>query len=123
MAYVIRIDQLEDTCELFRLRLEGYDYVAERLGRDLTLDMAQGMAEDAARRSGLDATSWRDQTWRSHPASEGQLRKLWMVGVRDAAVRRSIRTKGEAADLITEHMAKEAIRQYDLRDALAEHVA
>lgn len=65
-----------DSCDVFRLERDGYDYRAVRIAEDLDLSMAQGLAEDGARRIGLDAMTIREQAWRQDAPTDGQLRKL-----------------------------------------------
>lgn len=122
-AYAIRMEDANDRCELFRLDAEGYGYRAVRLAAGLSLDMAQGMAEDAARRSGIDPTSVRDQPWRRDPPTPAQLRKLWAIGVRDRAALDAIRTKGDATDAITRAMVHAALMEFNADDIAAGQAA
>jgi hypothetical protein len=48
------------------------------------------------------------------PVTDGQLKKLWAIGVRSRKVRDGITTKGEASDLIASVMAEQAIAAHDL---------
>jgi hypothetical protein len=112
-AYAIRMGADDDTCELFQLDVHGYGYRATRIAEGLSLDMAQGMAEDAARRSGFDALTLREQAWRNAPPSQPQMRKLWAIGLWSKKVLDAIRTKGEAADRILQLLAEQAIQAYD----------
>ncbi len=112
-AFAIRVGASDDTCDVFRLEKNGYDYRAIRVAQDVDLSMAQGLAEDGARRTGLDATTLRQQAWRQDPPTDGQLRKLWVMGVRGRGVLAAIKTKGEASDLIATKMAERAIRDHD----------
>lgn len=100
----------DDAHDVWQLDQEGHGYRATRIADGVDLGMAQGIAEGAAHRSGIDAIALRDQPWRREPATEGQARKIWRLGERVAAkqVTRML-TKGEASDMIAWLMAKEAI--------------
>jgi hypothetical protein len=56
----------------------------------------------------------RAQAWHQDPVTDGQMRKLWAIGVRSQKVRSGITTKGEASDLIATVMADQAIAAHDL---------
>ena len=114
-AFVIRPRAGEDSCDVFRLEQSGWDYRAIRVAEDVDLAMAQALAEDGARRTGLDAMTMRAQAWRQDPVTDGQLRKLWAIGVRSRNVRNAITTKGQASDLIATVMAERAIEAHDDR--------
>jgi len=113
-AFVIRPRQSDDSCDVFRLEQAGWDYRAIRVAEDVDLAMAQALAEDEARRTGLDAMTLRAQAWRQDPVTDGQMKKLWAIGVRSRNVRSGITTKGAAADLIATVMADQAIAAHDL---------
>ena len=113
-AFVIRPRAGEDACDVFRLEQKGWDYRAICVAEDVDLAMAQALAEDEARRTGLDAMTMRAQAWRMDPVTDGQLKKLWAIGVRSRKVRNGITTKGEASDLIATVMADQAIAAHDL---------
>jgi superfamily II DNA or RNA helicase len=115
-AFAVRVGASDESCDLFRLEKAGYDYRAVWIADDITLEMAQGMAEDEARRSGFDATAMRHQVWRSNQASDAQRRKLWAMGVRSRRVLDSLRSSDEASDIIAELMAVQAIERFDQRD-------
>jgi superfamily II DNA or RNA helicase len=113
-AFVIRPRAGADSCDVFRLEQVGFSYRAIRVAEDVDLAMAQALAEDGARRTGLDAMTIRAQAWRQDPVTDGQMRKLWAIGVRSQKVRNGITTKGEASDLIATVMADQAIAAHDL---------
>ncbi len=114
-AFVIRTRSSEESCDVFRLERSGYDYRAISIAEDVDLSMAQGLAEDGARSTGLDATTLRQQAWRQDPPTDGQLRKLWAMGLRRRGVLKTIKTKGQASDLIAMMMAERAIEAHDDR--------
>ena len=113
-TFVIRPRSGDDSCDVFRLEKEGWDYRAVCVAEDVDLSMAQGLAADEARRTGLDAMTMRAQAWRHAPVTDGQMKKLWAIGVRSRTIRNAISTKGEASDLIATVMAEQAIAAHDL---------
>jgi superfamily II DNA or RNA helicase len=113
-AFVIRPRAGADSCDVFRLEQDGFSYRAIRVAEDVDLAMAQALAEDGARRTGLDAMTIRAQAWRQDPVTDGQMRKLWAIGVRSQRVRNGITTKGAASDMIATVMADQAIAAHDL---------
>jgi superfamily II DNA or RNA helicase len=113
-AFVIRPRAGEDSCDVFRLEQAGWDYRAIPVAEDVDLAMAQALAEDEARRNGLDAMTMRAQAWRQDPVTDGQMKKLWAIGVRSRKVRNGITSKGQASDLIATVMAERAITAHDL---------
>lgn len=68
----------------------------------MTLEYAQGVAEDLARREGQRSFIDPAAAWRRQPASTKQLETLAAWGVPfDMAI-----TRGEASDLMTAQLAK-----------------
>jgi superfamily II DNA or RNA helicase len=78
------------------------DGSSEALAWDQSVEFAQGIAEDTARRIGPSVLIARDAPWRSQPASPAQLATLRKCRIR---VQPNI-TKGEAAELLTKAIAK-----------------
>lgn len=107
-AYAIRTGH-DDGCELFRLDPDGYDYQAVRMADDVPLDMARGMAEDAARSSGFDPGAHKHLDWRNGPVTDGQRRKLWMLGYRSHKFIAALGSNGAASNLIAGIQADNAL--------------
>jgi hypothetical protein len=66
------------------------------LGAALPLAYAQGLAEDFARRQGVERLVDAEAPWRQQPATEKQVALLQKLGI---AVRSEL-SRGEAADLL-----------------------
>ena len=71
----------------------------------LTLGYAQGFGEDIARASS-GSLSIRNASWLRRPPTGTQLAKLRSLGIRDLT---SIRTRGDAADRLTQLRARSVI--------------
>ncbi|KKM63719.1 hypothetical protein LCGC14_1508570, partial [marine sediment metagenome] len=72
------------------------------LSRDLTLDYAQGVAEDYVRAAGAWSLADPSAPWRMGPASERQLKVLRKMQVQHAPGV----TKGQASDLLAKRFMK-----------------
>ena len=75
------------------------------LAQGLTLGYAQGFGEDIARASS-GSLSIRDASWLRRPPTGTQLAALGRMGIRDLT---SIRTRGDAADRLTQLRARSVI--------------
>jgi len=85
-----------ESVDTFSIFLQEGDTLTGRLSETpLSLAYAMGTAEDYARRNAR-AFSGKNASWRSEPASEGQLRVLESMGLKP----HPDVTKGEASDLI-----------------------
>jgi superfamily II DNA or RNA helicase len=80
-------------------RRDGVERVAVT---DLSLELAQGVAEDIVRQAKLDRVAQKDAPWRQMPPSEKQLDLLKRLGWRQELPK----SRGEASRLITELSAK-----------------
>jgi superfamily II DNA or RNA helicase len=82
---------------------------ARILASGLDLGYAQGAAEETVRANGKVSLVDTRAPWRRRPISPGQRGKLRAMGVRTPADM----TKGQAADLITEQLAREQLARLD----------
>jgi ATP-dependent helicase IRC3 len=88
--------------ESWAVHLRHRDGTSEALAFHQTLEYAQGIAEDNARKLGPSVLIARDAPWRSQPASQKQLDALRRCRVRHLPTI----TKGEAAELLTQAIAR-----------------
>lgn len=102
---LIVLDPQEAGWRVLLMSERGYRVAAE----NLDLGYAQGAAEHLIRTSGTVSLADREAPWRQLPASAGQRGKLWHMGVSCPAGA----TRGQAADLITEHSAAERLVRFD----------
>lgn len=84
------------------------------LARNLTIDYAQGVAEESIRRYGSVILADTQAGWRSDPVSHGQRKYLYKLGLLPIP-----ETKGEAADLLTAHNMGEQLDR--IQTALDNH--
>lgn len=95
--------------ELWQTRREtGPQRITLGSGGGVDLELAQGIAEDLARRLDVAALAGRAAPWRSRPASEASLRALERWGL--PAVPEGL-TQGEAADRLTAAVARATARR------------
>lgn len=87
-----------------------YENRARVAARNLDFGYAQGVAEEIVRDSGSISLVDTEARWRSDPASAGQLRMMRRLGI--PATEGEL-TKGDAAERITEELARERLERFD----------
>ncbi|MBO0745605.1 MAG: DEAD/DEAH box helicase, partial [Candidatus Dormibacteraeota bacterium] len=97
----VAVQEVQDGWRVWQLGRDGQQLLAD----GLDLDYAQGTAEDMVRRLGGAGLAKRDATWRSNPASEGQLQALQRMGMPIE----SELTRGDASNLMTLEIARRAL--------------
>lgn len=102
---VVIITPLED--ELWRLVTYGGGKITT-LHDSLPVDWAQGIGEDHAKAFGK--LSRRDARWLNEPPTDAQLNRLVREGLPESK-QDKVRTRGQAADLITRIQARRAVRK------------
>lgn len=93
---------LREHGERWGVHLRQRDGTSQALAWNQTVEYAQGIAEDTARKIGPSVLIARDAPWRAQPASPAQLAALRRCRVRA----RPNLTKGEAAELLTRAIAR-----------------
>jgi ATP-dependent helicase IRC3 len=93
---------LRERGESWTVHLHHRDGTSEALAFNQTLEYAQGIAEDTARRIGPSVLIARDAPWRREPASPAQLAALRKCRIRA----RPNLTKEEATELLTVAIAR-----------------
>lgn len=84
----------------------------------VTLEFAQGIVEDIARRNGTNLLIAKESSWRDRPISEGQRRMLWVLKVSSVG----IKTQGQASNTIAAAKADQALERITRRPTLRERV-
>lgn len=104
-GHLLALDPDQGNWRVLLVRRTG----ARILASGLDLGYAQGAAEETVRANGKQALVDTKAAWRRKPISPGQRGKLRAMGIRTPADM----TKGEAADLITEQLAREQLARLD----------